>query len=155
MRIARWLCIAVVVAIAVTFPVRPSFCGEPPPLPDDAKADLIIVEKARHTLTLIRDGKPLRRYAVSLGTGGLAKKTEEGDNRTPEGTYSIDGRNPNSAFHLSLHVSYPNDQDTAIATKHGKKPGGNIMIHGIGNGLRILGAKVGGRDALSGQPLLG
>jgi murein L,D-transpeptidase YafK len=63
-----------------------------------------------------------------------------GDGRTPEGIYSVDGRNPKSAFHFSLHLSYPNSADTARASAMGVPPGGDIMIHGIKNGLGWLGS---------------
>ena len=113
--------------------------GEQPPLPADARADALIVDKTSHTMTLFSGGQPLRTYAVSLGRGGLEGKMREGDNRTPVGRYRIDGRNPRSAYHLSLRISYPDARDTAAAAARGDKPGGDIMIHGIRNGLGWLG----------------
>ncbi len=59
--------------------------------------------------------------------------------RTPEGTYQISGRNPKSAYHLSLRISYPNAADQQRAAAAGVLPGGDIMIHGIRNGLGWLG----------------
>ena len=112
---------------------------EQPPLPANAVADRIVVDKARHIMTLYSHEQPLRSYAVALGRGGLDIKTREGDNRTPEGQYRIDGRNPSSAFHLSLHISYPEAGDVAKAVAHGENPGGDIMIHGIRNGLGWIG----------------
>jgi murein L,D-transpeptidase YafK len=56
-----------------------------------------------------------------------------------KGTPPIDWRNAKSAFHLSLHLSYPNAQDRKQALQHGVSPGGNIMIHGIKNGLGMFG----------------
>lgn len=109
------------------------------PLPPDARADSILIDKTAHRMTLFRNGQPLRSYAVSLGRGGLDAKTREGDNRTPEGMYRIDGRNPQSAFHLSLHISYPDDRDIAAAMGRGEKPGSDIMIHGLRNGLGWFG----------------
>ncbi len=53
--------------------------------------------------------------------------------------YSVDWRNPKSAFHLSLHISYPNSEDTLRAEGFGLPPGGDIMIHGIRNGWGWLG----------------
>ena len=61
-------------------------------------------------------------------------KYDEGDGRTPEGTYLIDRRNPNSKFHLSIGISYPNAVDRAQASRSGKSPGGDIFIHGQPNG---------------------
>ena len=66
-------------------------------------------------------------------------KTYKGDNRTPEGFYTIDGRNPGSHYHRSIHVSYPNAQDRARAKKLGKDPGGDIFIHGLPNGQGWIG----------------
>jgi len=112
---------------------------EQSPLPPDAVADRIVVDKTHHIMTLYSHEQPLRSYAVALGRGGLDIKTREGDNRTPEGQYRIDGRNPRSAFHLSLHISYPEARDVAKAAAHGENPGGDIMIHGIRNGLGWIG----------------
>ncbi|MGQ9367653.1 L,D-transpeptidase family protein [Azospirillum sp. A39] len=103
-------------------------------------ADRIVVRKARRTLTLYRDGRELRTYAVALGPGEPAPKRREGDNRTPEGLYRIDGRNPRSAYHRSLHISYPSPADTSAARARGERPGGGIMIHGLRNGFGWLGA---------------
>ena len=91
-------------------------------------------------MTLFAGNRPLRVYKVALGRGGLEPKMREGDNRVPEGRYRIDGRNANSAFYLSLHISYPDATDTARARSRGKEPGGDIMIHGIRNGLGWLGS---------------
>lgn len=67
-------------------------------------------------------------------------KRQEGDERTPEGLYRIDWRNPNSVAHLSLHISYPDAEDRARAGAAGVAPGGSIMIHGLPNGWGFLGA---------------
>lgn len=113
--------------------------SQQPPLPPDARADSIVIDKSAHTMTLYDGGRPLRTYAVSLGRGGLEPKTREGDNRTPEGAYRIETRNPRSAYHLSLRISYPDTRDREVAAARGEKPGGDIMIHGIRNGLGWLG----------------
>ena len=60
----------------------------------------------------------------------VGHKEYEGDGKTPEGIYYITHRNPNSTYHLSLGISYPNDEDRAHAATLGKQPGGDIMIHG-------------------------
>ena len=60
--------------------------------------------------------------------------------KTPEGIYKIDGRNPQSSFHLALHISYPSDEDDKRAAAHGVPPGFDIMIHGIQNGRGWIGA---------------
>jgi murein L,D-transpeptidase YafK len=108
-------------------------------LPSGSKADRIVVEKSSHTLTLYASGQPLKVYTVALGRGNGAAKQREGDHQTPEGLYVIDARNMHSRFHLALHVSYPNAQDSAHAASLGAPAGGAIMIHGVGRGLGWLG----------------
>jgi murein L,D-transpeptidase YafK len=102
--------------------------------PDAARADLIEVRKAERRLLLKREGRVLRTYRVALGFDPVGHKRREGDGRTPEGRYVIDWRNPQSRFHLSLHVSYPGPGDVAAAREAGLDPGGDIMIHGQPNG---------------------
>ncbi len=103
-------------------------------------ADKVVVEKALRRLTLFQNGKSIKTYKVALGKNPVGPKVKTGDGRTPEGIYSIDGRNPNSAFHLALHISYPNAADKAWAKSLGVPPGGDIMIHGIKNRLGWLGS---------------
>ncbi|OZA14713.1 MAG: hypothetical protein B7Y02_04295, partial [Rhodobacterales bacterium 17-64-5] len=57
-------------------------------------------------------------------------KQFEGDKKTPEGAYYISMRKPNSTYHLSLKISYPNEDQRAFAKAEGKEPGGDIFIHG-------------------------
>ena len=99
------------------------------------KAGRILVDKSERTLVLFADGRPIRSYPVSLGLNPVGHKRYEGDKRTPEGIYLIDGKNPNSAYHLSLHISYPNERDQRAARERGWDPGGQIMIHGLPTGL--------------------
>jgi murein L,D-transpeptidase YafK len=110
-----------------------------PPLPEGVHADLVIVKKGAHSLALYRGTKLLRSYRVSLGPQPHGPKQREGDGRTPEGKYTLDYRKANSSFHRSLHVSYPSLQDVAAARDRGVTPGGLIMIHGIANGLGLIG----------------
>lgn len=81
---------------------------------------------------LVLDGAKdvLRTYPVGLGFAPAGHKQFEGDGRTPEGTYVIDRRNPDSLFHLSVGISYPNEADRAFAEAQGQSPGGDIFIHG-------------------------
>jgi murein L,D-transpeptidase YafK len=109
------------------------------PLPDHLTADSVIVEKSLHRLSLFKDGQLLRTYKVSLGRGGPEPKAREGDARTPEGTYFIDGRNPHSCCHLALHISYPGAADVAAARARGVDAGSDIEIHGLRKGLGWLG----------------
>jgi murein L,D-transpeptidase YafK len=73
-------------------------------------------------------------YDIALGFQPLGHKQFEGDGKTPEGTYLIDRRNPNSAYHLSVGVSYPNANDRINALANGRLPGGDIFIHGDSKG---------------------
>jgi murein L,D-transpeptidase YafK len=106
--------------------------------PLKSQADLIVVEKAKRTLTLYARKKPLKTYRIALGGNPIGHKEQEGDSRTPEGRYIIDAKNPWSSFHLSLRVSYPNRRDQAAARKKGVSPGGQIMIHGTPGSLATL-----------------
>jgi murein L,D-transpeptidase YafK len=102
-------------------------------------ADKILIEKKERRLTLQRDNKVIRTYRVALGTHPEGPKVCQGDGRTPEGLYIIDGRNQNSHYHWSLHISYPNEMDRAAAQKAKCNPGGDIFIHGLTNGYGWLG----------------
>jgi len=90
----------------------------------------IIVEKRRRRMKLIHNGQVLRQYKIHLGFAPKGHKEQQGDGRTPEGTYLINRDNPNSKFHLSLGISYPNRLDREHASKLGISPGGDIFIHG-------------------------
>ncbi len=90
----------------------------------------IIVQKEARRMYLLHHGEVLEAYDIDLGFAPVGDKQIEGDGKTPEGEYIIDRRNPNSEFHLSLGISYPNEDDIAEAKKLGKSPGGDIFIHG-------------------------
>ena len=102
-------------------------------------ADKILIEKKERRLTLISKGKVLKTYKIALGGNPIGSKERQGDNKTPEGSYVIDSRNRDSRYHLSLHISYPNERDRKRAKQLGVSPGGDIMIHGIKNGLSWVG----------------
>jgi len=102
-------------------------------------ADRIVVEKADRRITLFAQGVPIRSFKVALGGAPEGPKQQEGDERTPEGLYSINARNPNSAFHRSLQISYPDSRDRARAAAAHVDPGGLIMIHGLPNRWSWLG----------------
>lgn len=102
--------------------------------------DSIVVEKRARRLTLFRDGKPSQTYLVALGGNPVGDKLRVGDRRTPEGLFYIDARQPNSRYHLALHISYPDAAHRARSAKVGAEPGGDIMIHGLPNGLGAAGA---------------
>ena len=99
----------------------------------------LIVDKRAHMMRAYGGDKLLREFKVALGRGGLAPKVQLGDGRVPEGEYTIDARNPDSAFHLSLRISYPLPQQVRAAAARGIDPGGDIMIHGLPNTLANVG----------------
>ena len=96
-------------------------------------ADKILVEKANRKLHLLSNGVPFRTFEIALGLVPDGDKEQEGDQKTPEGYYMLDGRNPDSDFFLSIHISYPSSVDRSEANKKGVQPGGQIMIHGQPN----------------------
>jgi len=110
------------------------------PLPAGTTIDRIVVEKSVRKLSIFENGKKLKSYRAALGRNPIGAKEQEGDMKTPEGVYWIDWRNPESDYHLSLHVSYPSEADTARATERGVNAGFDIMIHGIANGRGWIGA---------------
>jgi len=105
------------------------------PEPVVSKVDSVVVRKGKREMDLIKGGAVYRSYRISLGDSPRGHKMREGDERTPEGDYILDWRNPRSSFHKSIHVSYPNTRDRAFARAMGFKPGGMIMIHGRPNWL--------------------
>jgi murein L,D-transpeptidase YafK len=104
------------------------------------KIDRIVVKKSARQLSVFRNGNRIKIYRIALGRRPLGAKQEEGDMKTPEGIYKIDGRNPQSSFHLALHISYPSDENDQRAAARGVSAGYDIMIHGIQNGRGWIGA---------------
>ena len=96
-------------------------------------AERVVIEKGARQLHLMHDGKAFRTFKIALGIRPVGDKKSEGDFKTPEGKYTLDHRNPNSEFFLSIHVSYPNSADRREAAYLGVDPGGAIMIHGQPN----------------------
>jgi len=90
----------------------------------------VYVNKTARKMYLLHHSKVLESYDISLGFAPQGHKQFEGDGRTPEGVYYIDRRNPNSTYHLSVGISYPNPYDREAARAVGKSPGGDIFIHG-------------------------
>jgi murein L,D-transpeptidase YafK len=97
---------------------------------DGPEVTFVVVNKAPRTMHLVSRNRILTSYDINLGFDPVGHKQFEGDGRTPEGLYQIDRRNPKSDYHLSLGMSYPNEQDIQFAQSMGKSPGGNIFIHG-------------------------
>ncbi len=114
-------------------------------LPQDKKADRVLVVKNDRTMTLLRHGAVLKTYKIALGGSPVGPKTRQGDHKTrqgdhktPEGIYSLDSRNAHSRFYRSIHISYPNAEDRRRARKLGVSSGGDIFLHGLPNGFGWL-----------------
>lgn len=81
----------------------------------------------------------IRFFPVPAASGKPGPKLRFGDMQVPEGFYRIESLNPNSAFHLALRISYPNDFDKAQAQKEGRTElGSDIMIHGSNASIGCL-----------------
>jgi len=115
--------------------------------------DYLIVDKSERLMGAYAGGQPVKAWrGLQFGDAPEGHKQFEGDERTPEGRYTIEGRNPGSAYHLSLKVSYPNAEDRAFARAQGRSPGGDIFLHGQPNSLpfgRVPGDWTDGCIALS------
>lgn len=105
------------------------------PEPDltGVQASRLTVYKSDRIMLLEADGRVVKSYKIALGFAPEGPKQYEGDGRTPEGLYRINRRNPHSAFHLSLGISYPSEEDRERAHALGVDPGGDIFIHGRPN----------------------
>ena len=98
--------------------------------------DYIRVVKSARAMELYAGGQLAHTIErIQLGDAPEGHKRFQGDERTPEGRYTIDYGNPGSSYHLSLHISYPSAQDNAFARAQGRSPGGLIFIHGQPNDL--------------------
>ena len=109
-----------------------------PPL-TGPKVDKVIVVKSKRVMMLLNNSRIIRTYRIALGKQPVGLKVRQGDHKTPEGSYTLVSRNPNSSYHLSIKISYPNEYDAKYAKKIGVPPGGEIMIHGLPQGLGDLG----------------
>jgi murein L,D-transpeptidase YafK len=125
----------VILSLCATLPVGGQTVSE-----SATKVDRIVIVKSTRTMNLMSSGKALKAYKVALSSNSVGRKERLGDNRTPEGLYTVDRKNAHSAYHLALHISYPNAEDRTRAKKLGVNPGGEIEIHGIGAKYGYLGA---------------
>jgi len=98
------------------------------------KADRVLVDKSESRLYLIRNNEVFVSFPVKFGANPKGHKQQLGDERTPEGKYTLGYKNAGSSFYKSIHISYPNARDEEVARKLGVSPGGDIMIHGQPNG---------------------
>lgn len=103
-------------------------------------ADSMVLDKSERRLTMFHRGEVVRTFNVALGKNPVGAKMRRGDGRTPEGLYFIEGRNPQSKYHLSLRISYPADKDRQRAAARRVSPGGDIMIHGLPPAFADVGA---------------
>lgn len=110
------------------------------------QADKILVLKSERKLHLLKAGRVLRTFDISLGLVPVGPKQREGDFRTPEGVYYLESRNVDSDYFLSIKVSYPNAEDRARAQAQGIDPGGQIMIHGLPNAPKYDARRYHGSD---------
>ncbi|MFT4015096.1 MAG: L,D-transpeptidase family protein [Paracoccus sp. (in: a-proteobacteria)] len=129
--IARILAIGLVLGLAACGPSKFKTYSGPP-------ITQILVQKSERKMYMLSGNRAVKVYDIGLGNMPLGHKQFEGDGKTPEGVYYIDRRNPDSRYHLSLGVSYPNPADSAYALSMGQEPGGDIFIHGQGPEGRAL-----------------
>lgn len=112
------------------------YSAYPMPAVPARTVDYLLVDKSRRLMVAYAGGQPVKVYrGLQFGGAPQGHKQFQGDSRTPEGLYYIDTRNPNSSFHLSLRISYPNADDRAFAARYGRSAGGDIFLHGQPNGL--------------------
>ncbi|KIC32561.1 L,D-transpeptidase family protein [Leisingera sp. ANG-S5] len=137
-----------------------AFAPRPAPPPQSAavdRIDRILIEKSARRLTASRDGEMVLEFPIALGFAPAGDKEQEGDSKTPEGIFRIDRRNPNSAYHLSLGINYPQPDDRARAQAAGVSPGGDIFIHGqpnaVGNLVTLPGDWTAGCIAVSNEQM--
>ena len=89
--LTAWLLPVVLLGVLFVYVLWPT-----PPLPVDAQADTVLVLKSERKMQLLQNGQVLKTYRIALGQNSVGHKTQEGDERTPEGRYTLDFRNPRS-----------------------------------------------------------
>jgi hypothetical protein len=114
--------------------LAPDFAHAGVPYPP-AQLTLVVLkqEKELQVYAAAPDGAErfIRAYPILAASGHAGPKLAEGDEQVPEGIYAVESLNPNSAYHLALHVGYPNAFDRTQAAADGRANlGGDIMIHG-------------------------
>ena len=126
---AAWAVIQTLLLLATSF-------GQSKP----SAVDKVVVIKHERTLELLSHGNITKTYKVALGTEPVGPKRQQGDHRTPEGSYVLDSRNAHSQFYKSIHISYPNSEDRTRAAAAHAFAGGDIYLHGLPNGFGAVGA---------------
>ncbi|HZR83398.1 MAG TPA: L,D-transpeptidase family protein [Candidatus Binatia bacterium] len=103
------------------------------PYPPSSVTLIALKAEARLELWATGETQPtfVRSYLVRAGSGRLGPKLRQGDHQVPEGVYAVAALNPNSHYHLSMRLDYPNAFDLQRARDDGRRAlGGDIMIHG-------------------------
>ncbi|WMJ72971.1 L,D-transpeptidase family protein [Cytophagaceae bacterium ABcell3] len=108
-------------------------------LPENSVIDSLVVHKSKREMLAFSKGELVKVYKISLGGNPIGRKEFEGDKKTPEGVYFIDGKSDKSRYYKNLGISYPNKQDIEHAKSKSKSAGGDVKIHGIKNGLGAIG----------------
>ncbi|MEN9981865.1 MAG: hypothetical protein RL542_1652 [Bacteroidota bacterium] len=106
-------------------------------LPKNSNIDALVVYKSERKLVAFSKGKMIKTYSIALGKNPIGAKHFQGDNKTPEGVYFINGKNAHSVAYKNLGISYPNSRD--ISNSNGKPTGGDIKIHGLMNNFWFAG----------------
>lgn len=106
-------------------------------LPKNSNIDALVVYKSERKLIAFSKGKIIKTYSIALGKSSVGAKQFQGDNKTPEGVYFINGKNAHSIAYKNLGISYPNSRD--ISNSNGKPTGGDIKIHGLMNNFWFVG----------------
>ena len=106
-------------------------------LPKNTEIDGLVVYKSERKLVAFSKGKIVKSYRIALGKSPIGAKQFQGDNKTPEGVYFINGKNGHSIAYKNLGISYPNSKDNSNSRR--KPTGGDIKIHGLMNNLWFIG----------------
>lgn len=141
----RWLLIGIMLAITAVISTSALAAVKSPKtapdaIPSGVIIDKVFVDKSARQLQLLSAGEVIKIYPIALGGNPVGHKQQQGDKRTPSGTYTLDYKNEKSKFYRSIHISYPNAADKARAKSLGVNAGGDIMIHGQKNGFGHLAA---------------
>ncbi len=142
-----------ILALGLTLLSGAATAGAPLQLPG---VDYIRVVKSARQMELYAGERLVHTITgIQLGDAPEGRKRFQGDERTPEGRYTIGYGNPQSRYHLSLFIDYPNARDRAYAAAQGRSPGGLIFIHGQPNGYsgRVPGDWTDGCIAVSNEEM--
>lgn len=126
-----------IVSILLAGMLTTSLCAADGPV----RADRVVVEKSKRKMYILAEDSVIREYKIALGDNPRGHKQREGDEKTPEGVYTLDRKKADSAYYKAIRISYPSERDRAAAEMAGVDPGGQIMIHGQKNGFGWLAEK--------------